>query len=157
LPPTVLNKVVGTKFKLINGYAGSNEGMLAMERGETDGAMTTWDTLRSTRPEWIAQKKINIIVQYALERHRQMPDVPTMVELGKTPEDRQLLAVFAAGATVGRSIIAPPNVPPERVESLRNAFAEMVKDPQFLADAENTRLDVDPMLGKELQAIVASV
>ena len=153
--PTVLNNVVGAKFKLINGYAGSNDGMLAMERGETDGAMTTWDTLKASKPQWLADKKVNIVVQYTLERHREMPDVPTMLELAKTAEDRQLLELFSAASAIGRSLLAPPGIPADRTAILRKAFQLMIADPQFLADAEKMRLDIDDLSGERLQQVMA--
>jgi tripartite-type tricarboxylate transporter receptor subunit TctC len=155
--PTVLNNVVGAKFKLINGYAGSNEGMLAMERGETDGAMTTWDTLKVSKQQWLAEKKVNIIVQYTLERHRDMPDVPTMVELAKNSEDKQLLELFSAASVIGRSLMAPPGIPDDRAAMLRKAFQLMIKDPQFLADADKMRLDIDALSGEQLQQVITAM
>jgi tripartite-type tricarboxylate transporter receptor subunit TctC len=155
--PAVLNNVVGTKFKLINGYAGSNEGMLAMERGETDGAMTTWDTLKVSKNDWLNDKKVNILVQYAPERHRELPAVPTMVELAKTPEDRQILELFSAAASIGRSFIGPPGIPGDRIAALREGFQKMLKDPEFLAEIEKLRLDFDPMSGEKLHQLVDSI
>lgn len=155
--PTVLNSVVGTKFKLINGYAGSNEGMLAMERGETEGAMTTWDTLKVSRQTWLNEKKVNIIVQYAPERHRELPAVPTMVELAKTQEDKQILELFSAAAAIGRSFIGPPGISIDRVAALRQGFQQMLKDPEFLAEVEKLRLDFDPMYGEKLQQLVDGI
>lgn len=155
--PTVLNNVVGTKFKLINGYAGSNEGMLAMERGETEGAMTTWDTLKVSKRQWLNERKLNIIVQYAPERHRELPEVPTMVELAKTEEDKQILELFSAAASIGRSFIAPPGVASDRVAAMRAAFQQMLKDPEFLAEIEKLRLDFDPMSGEKLHQLVDSI
>jgi tripartite-type tricarboxylate transporter receptor subunit TctC len=155
--PAVLNNVVGTKFKLINGYAGSNEGMLAMERGETDGAMTTWDTLKVSKREWLNEKRVNILVQYAPERHRELPAVPTMVELAKTQEDRQILELFSAAASIGRSFIGPPGLSSDRVKVLREAFQQMLKDSEFFAEVEKLRLDFDPMSGEKLHQLVEGI
>ncbi|MEA2984070.1 MAG: hypothetical protein QOD94_324 [Alphaproteobacteria bacterium] len=155
--PTVLNNVVGTKFKLINGYAGSNEGMLAMERGETEGAMTTWDTLKVSKKDWLNANKVNIIVQYAPERHRELPAVPTMVELARTQEDKQILELFSAAASIGRSFVGPPGLSDDRVAALREGFQLMLKDPQFLAEIEKLRLEFDPMSGEKLQQLVDGI
>ena len=155
--PTVLNNVVGTKFKLINGYAGSNEGMLAMERGETEGAMTTWDTLKVSRKEWLKEKKVNILVQYAPERHRELPTVPAMVELAKTTEDKQILELFSAAASIGRSFVAPPGLSSEQTQALRAGFQGMLKDPQFLAEVEKLNLDFDPLSGEQLEKLVEGI
>src|SRR5262245_41324763 len=101
--PIVLNNVVGTRFKIVTGYAGANDGMLAMERSETDGAMTSWNTLSTTKQQWLTEKKVNVLVQYVPERLKEMPDVPALIELGKTPEDKQILSLFASAATVGKA------------------------------------------------------
>jgi tripartite-type tricarboxylate transporter receptor subunit TctC len=155
--PVVLNNVVGTRFKIVTGYAGANDGMLAMERSETDGAMTSWNTLSTTRQQWLAEKKVNILVQYVPERLKEMPDVPALIELGKTPEDKQILGLYASAATVGKALIAPPDMPAERLNTLRTAFAAMLKDPAFLADVKKNNTEFDPASGEELQRMVAAV
>lgn len=152
--PMVLNHVVGTKFKVITGYAGSTEGMLAMERGETEGAMTAWDTLTNSKQDWIAEKKINVIVQYVPQRIAALGHVPTVIELGRTEEDRRLLALFASGAEIGRSVMAPPGVPADRVAVLRAAFAAMTKDRELLAEIERTKSQFEPLSGVALQKAI---
>jgi tripartite-type tricarboxylate transporter receptor subunit TctC len=155
--PTVLNHVVGTRFKLINGYAGSADGMLAMEREETDGAMSALDTLKTNKPDWLPTKKVNVIVQYTAERHPELAHVPTMMELAKTPEDRQVLELFSSGSTIGRSLMAPPGVPAEVVKVLRASFQEMIRDPQFLAEVERSRIEFDPLPGEQLQKMIEDI
>ena len=130
--------------------------MLAMERGETDGAFTSWNTIKTTKQEWLRARTINIIVQFTEARHADLPDVPAMVELGATEEDRRILALYASGAIVGRSLIAPPGVAGERVAALRAGFDAMLKDAAFLAEIERTKAEFDPMPGAELQELVAS-
>jgi tripartite-type tricarboxylate transporter receptor subunit TctC len=152
--PKVLNHVLGTKFKVITGYPGSNEGMLAMEKGEVDGATTSWNTLKTSKQEWLKNKTITILVQYTPYRHKELPDVPNMVELGKTDEQKQILALYASGAVIGRSIFTSPGVPADRVKALRDAFAAMTKDPVFLAEVEKTKAEFDPMSGEELQKTI---
>jgi tripartite-type tricarboxylate transporter receptor subunit TctC len=153
--PTVLNNVLGTKFKIITGYTGSTESLLAVERGEVDGALTSWSSLKTTQRSWSDEKKVNILVQYTLEKHPDLPNVPTVVELAKTPEDRQILALYASGAVVGRAIASTPKLAPERLKALRAAFQAMLKDPAFLAEIEKTKADFDPMSGEDLAKIIA--
>jgi tripartite-type tricarboxylate transporter receptor subunit TctC len=154
--PTVLNNVVGTRFKMVRGYPGSNEGMLAMEREETESAVTSWNAVKTTKKNWLDERKINILVQYGPQRVKDLPDVPSMVELGKTEQDKQVLGFFASSAEIGIAIMAPPGVPAERVQILRAAFDATMKDPQFLADIEARKVEFDrPINGAELQKIVA--
>jgi len=153
--PKLLNGIIGTKFKLIGPYPGSTDGLLAMERGETDGAFTSWNTLKTTKRDWLDQKKVTMLVQYALERIPDMKDVPTMVELGKTPEDKELFAFYVSGGEVGRAFLAPPGVPAERVALLRKAFDDTMKDPELLGEIEKARLDFVPGTGEQLQKIIA--
>ncbi|MGE5537524.1 MAG: Bug family tripartite tricarboxylate transporter substrate binding protein [Gemmatimonas sp.] len=152
--PKVLNKVLGTKFKVITGYPGSNEGMLAMEKGEVEGATTSWNTIKTSKQDWLQNKQISLIVQYTPYRHKELPNVPDMVELGKTDEQKQILGLYASGAVIGRSIFTSPGVPAERVKALRDAFTAMTKDPVFLADIEQTKAEFDPMTGEELQKTI---
>ncbi|MFN4282832.1 MAG: Bug family tripartite tricarboxylate transporter substrate binding protein [Alphaproteobacteria bacterium] len=152
--PKVLNGVLGTKFKVITGYPGSTEGMLAMERGETDGALTSWNTLKTIKKEWLDQKKLNLLVQYALQKHPDLPNVPTASELAKTEEERQVLNLYVSGADVGRSIVAPPKLQPAQVKMLRDAFDAMVADATFLAEIEKSKSEFDPLPGEKLQKII---
>ncbi len=152
--PKILNAVVGTKFKVITGYPGSNDGLIAMERGETDGALTSWNTTKTAKKNWLDEKKIAIIVQYAPERHPDLPNVPTAVELGSTPEQKKVLELFVSGAAVGRSILTTPNVPADRLKALRGAFDAMVTDKVFLDEIEKTKAEFDPLSGEKLQKIV---
>jgi tripartite-type tricarboxylate transporter receptor subunit TctC len=155
--PKILNAVVGTKFKVITGYPGSNDGLIAMERGEVDGALTSWNTTKTSKKAWLDEKKINIIVQFAAERHAEIPDVPTAVELGTTKEQKQVLDLFVSGATVGRSIMATPGVPADRLKALRAAFDAMIKDKVFLDEVEKTKAEFDPMSGEKLQDVVVNM
>ena len=153
--PKLLNGIIGTKFKLVGPYPGSTDGLLAMERGETDGAFTSWNTLKTAKRDWLEQKKVTMLVQYALERLPDMKDVPTMVELAKTPDDRELFAFYVSGGEVGRSFLAPPGTSPERVAVLRKAFDDTMKDPELLAEIEKAKLDFAPGTGAQLQKIIA--
>jgi len=152
--PKVFNNVLGAKFKVITGYPGSNEGMLAMEKGEVEGATTSWNTVKTSKQEWLQTKQINLLVQYTPYRHKELPNVPNMVELGKTDEQKQILGLYASGAVIGRSIFTSPGVPADRVKALRDAFTAMTKDPVFLAEVEQTKAEFDPMSGDELQKTI---
>jgi tripartite-type tricarboxylate transporter receptor subunit TctC len=155
--PTVLNNVIGTKFKLVMGYRGSNEAMLAMERGEVEGHSTAWSAVKVAKPDWVRDKTVSIIVQFALKRHPELPDVPTAVELARNDDERQVLAAIMNASEVGTAFFTGPGVPPDRLAALRHAFDETMKDPEFLAEAQRIRLGVTPMTGEELQKLVAQV
>jgi tripartite-type tricarboxylate transporter receptor subunit TctC len=152
--PKLLNALAGTRFKVISGYPGSTQGMVAMERGEVDGALTSWHTLNRTRPEWLRNHDINLLVQYARERHRDIPDVPTALEAPKTPDGRAMMAFFISSAQVGRAIVAPPGVPAERVATLRAAFDAMLKDPDLLAEIDKSGLEFVPASGDAVQKVI---
>ena len=154
LYPRVMNNLLGTKFKIITGYADSNDTLLAVERGEVEGSTVSWATLNSTRPSWLKDKLINVLVQYSLYRHAQLPDVPNEVELARTPEERQLLTLFASGAEVGYSIASTPNTPADRIQTLRDAFSAMVKSREFIDDITAIGGELDPMPGDMLQDVI---
>lgn len=152
--PKLLNALIGTKYKLIRGYTGSTAGLLAMERGEVDGALTSWNTMKTTRKAQLDEKKAFIAVQYLTKRNVDLPDVPTIVELGTNEADRQLLTFAAASAEIGRSFIAPPKMAPERVKTLRDAFDATMKDPELLAEVAKAQLDFEPGNAAELERLV---
>jgi tripartite-type tricarboxylate transporter receptor subunit TctC len=152
--PSALNHVVGTKFKLIRGYQGTLGTLLAMERGEVEGGHATVENLVVGKPDWLRDRKISVLVQYAQERHPAFPDVPTMVELGESAEDKQVLNLFGSTAEIGRSIVAPPGVPAERVNLLRSAFAAMTADPAFRKDLQKRNIELAPMSGQDLQRTI---
>jgi tripartite-type tricarboxylate transporter receptor subunit TctC len=155
--PWALNRMIGTKMRVVLGYDSTATMGLAMERGETDGnGSTSWDYLE-TKHEWFDEKMINILYTIALTRFSKIPDVPTILELTDNARDRNALKLIASTSTIGRALMSTPGVPVERVEALRRAFDRMVKDPQFLADAATRRLGVDPLSGEELQKIVLDV
>ena len=155
--PTVLNNVIGTKFKLVMGYRGSNEAMLAMERGEVEGHSTAWSAVKVAKPDWLRDKTVNIIVQFALTRHPELPDIPTAVELARNEDERQVLAAIMNASEVGTAFFTSPGIPGDRLTALRRAFDQTMTDPEFLAEAERVRLGVSPMIGEEVQKLVAQV
>ena len=155
--PTVTNNVLGTKFKLIMGYKGSNEAQLAVERGEAEGHSTAWTAVKVAHPDWVADHKINVIVQYALKPHPELPDVPVVVDLARNNSERAILRAVMNASEVGSSFMTTPGVPNDRVTLLRHAFEQTMKDPDFLAEAERLKLTVNPLNGEEVQKLVAEV
>jgi len=151
----VINGVLGAKMKLILGYPGGNEINLAIERGEVQGRCGwSWSSVITTHPEWLKEKKINVLVQLSLSRHADLPNVPLIMDLAKTEEERRIFALVFARNVMGRPFVAPPNVPPERIEALRKAFIATMKDKDLLAEAEKTALEINPVPGDEIQKIV---
>ena len=130
------------------GYPGGNDINLAMEKGEVGGrGSNSWASWKSGHPEWIADKKIYILVQIGLKRAADLPDVPLMSELAKTDEDRQVLTFISSDMGISRALVTTPGVPPERLAALRKAFMETMKDPDFLAEAAKTQDGHQPLLG----------
>jgi tripartite-type tricarboxylate transporter receptor subunit TctC len=155
--PAVLGNLVGAKFKMVLGYASSPEAMLAMERGEVDGHSTSVEVVRALHPSWLSEKKITVLVQYALTRHPELIDVPMSWELGRNPEEQQILKIVASATEVGKMILAPPGIPTERVQALRRAFDMTMKDPEFIAELTANRVEMGTMVGEELQKLVAEL
>jgi tripartite-type tricarboxylate transporter receptor subunit TctC len=156
--PTFVNGLLGTKFKIIDGYPGMKEGMLAMERGEVHGnGGITWASAKATIGEWLLQKKVRVFVQYGLVKHPELSDVPWIYDYAKTADDRAAMNMVFARQEYGRPYVAPPGLAPATVETLRRAFDATMKDPEFLADAEKRKLDIDPITGERAQEIIADL
>jgi len=155
LYPKLMNPMLGTKFRVITGYPGGADIDLAMERGELDGrGSNAWATLKATRPEWIKDRKINVLAQIGLERAKDLPDVPLLTDLVKGGNDRALVLLLSATTSVGRPLFSTPDVPPDRIAALRNAFEATMRDPEFLAAAAKSGLDVNPVTGAQLQKMI---
>ncbi|MGE5537746.1 MAG: Bug family tripartite tricarboxylate transporter substrate binding protein [Gemmatimonas sp.] len=153
--PVILNHVAGTKFKLVLGYAGGQVVDLAMERGEVDGRGSySWSDLKKYRAEWIADKKINVLAQYGMRKEADLPDVPLSVDLGRDGNERRAMEFISADVDMAKPFMFPPNVPKDRVAALRAAFAETMTDLEFLGDAKVAKVDVSPISGAELEALV---
>jgi len=155
--PMLMNSVVGTRFKVIVGYSGTGASLLAAERGEVDGITTGWGGFQAARPNWVKDKMINLIVQMGTVRHPDLADVPTWIEVAKTPEDKKLLGLYGANADIGKSIVAPPGMEPARLAILRKAFAAMLKDPAFLAEVKKAKMDFDHAPAERVQQVIAEV
>jgi tripartite-type tricarboxylate transporter receptor subunit TctC len=156
--PVLANALFGYKFKVIPGYESTPKIHLAMERGEVQGnGATNWSTVKALNSSWLTEKKIRIIVQWGLKQNPELADVPLVLDLAKTPSDRQALELALARLEFGRPFFLPPNVPPERVEALRRAFDATMKDPAFLADAEKSKIEVDALSGEQVAKLVEQV
>lgn len=154
--PKIMNAVLGTKLKLIPGYPGGNDISMAMERGEVKGRCAwSWSSVVSTRMHWYKDKTVHVLIQLALTKHPDLPDVPFIMDLAKTEEQRQMLTLVFARQTMGRPFVAPPGVPADRLAALRKAFMDTMKDKEFLAEAEKGQLEITPVSGEALQALVA--
>jgi tripartite-type tricarboxylate transporter receptor subunit TctC len=156
--PTIMNSVLGTRFKLVTGYQSTAEIGLAMERGEVQGrAGNNFNSLKAENAEWLKTGKITLITQVGLERDPEYPEVPLLTELAKSDEDRQVLKLFSTDVVIGRPFVTSPGVPTERVALLRRAFDEMMTDPAYLDDSKKAALDVTPVAGAKIQAVVADL
>jgi tripartite-type tricarboxylate transporter receptor subunit TctC len=156
--PRIINGMLGTKMKIVTGYPGGNDVGLAMERGEVNGRCGwSWSSVKSTHPTWLRDKKINILVQLALEKHPDLPDVPLVTDLAKTDEQRQVLKLIFARQVMGRPFLAPPGIPQDRVEALRKAFMDALSDKDLLAEADKAQLEINPVAGDRIQDLVKEV
>jgi tripartite-type tricarboxylate transporter receptor subunit TctC len=152
---TALNSLAHTRLKLLTGYEGPATAKIAMERGEVEALSLPWGVLQAENPEWLRDRKINLLLQTGIEKNRTLPDLPRMIDLVNTDEDRRVMEIFAASSVVGRSFVAPPGLPAARVEELRSGFLAMVKDEVFLNDIAKMNFDLEPLSGAELQAFIA--
>jgi tripartite-type tricarboxylate transporter receptor subunit TctC len=156
--PKITNGVLGTKMRVITGYPGGNEVGLAMERGEVQGRCGwSWSSVKSTHQKWLDEKRFAILVQLALKKHPDLPDIPLIVDLAKTDEQRQILELIFARQVMGRPFVAPPNVPRERAEALRKAFMDTMNDKDFLADADKAQLEITPVPGDQIEKLVKDI
>ena len=156
--PRIVNGVLGTKMKVISGYPGGAEINLAMERGEVQGRCGwSWSSVVATHPAWVKDKKIKILAQLSLAKHPDLPDVPLIMEFAKTEEEKQILRVIFARQVMGRPFLGPPGIPADRLAALRKAFMDTMKDPEFLAEAKKSELEITPVSGEEIQKLVEDV
>ena len=156
--PRLMNALLGTKFKVILGYPGANDINLAMERGEVAGkGSDSWAAWKATRPDWLRDKKINILVQIGLTKNPEMGDTPLLMDLAKNDEDRQVMKLLSTSVVIGRPLFAGPGVPAERVSMLRRAFDETMTDPDFIKDAKEGKMDLDPVSGADLQKLIGEI
>jgi len=155
--PVLANRLFGFKFKVVTGYESTPKIHLAMESGETHGTIANWSTLKAISTNWITEKKIRILAQWALTKSPELGDVPMFLDQAKTDAERAALRLMLARLEYGRPFFLPPNVPAARVEALRRAFDATMKDPAYLAEADKLKIDVDPLSGEQVAALVEQV
>jgi tripartite-type tricarboxylate transporter receptor subunit TctC len=153
--PAMLNRLLGTKFKIITGYAGGNDINLAMERGEVGARNNTWSSWKATKPDWLRDKLITVIAQAGPPATDLK--APSVLDLAKSDEERQLIALIVSGTLMGRPLATTPGTPPERVAALRAAFDATMQDPDFRAETTTAGFEIDPVSGLALQKVVADV
>ena len=155
----ILKNIFGAKVKLVTGYPGGNEMNLAIERGEVDGRCGwSWDSIKSTRPDWLRDKKINLLAVFSLQRAADIPaEVPLVGALATSEEQRQILRLHLAGQSFGRPFFTSPGVPEERKAALRAAFDATMKDPDFIAETNKVKLEVSPTSGAEIDRLLEQV
>jgi len=150
--------VLGAKVKLVSGYHGTSDITLAMERGEVDGLCgISWSTIKARHADWVKAKKINIPVQAALQKDPDLSDVPLATELIKDEEKQQILRLLLTTQLLARPFAAPPEIPADRKEILRKAFDDTMNDPEFRAEADKLKLDVDPIQGSAIDAMLQEI
>jgi tripartite-type tricarboxylate transporter receptor subunit TctC len=154
--PKAFNSVLNTKFKIVVGYPGGNDITLAIERGEVQGRCDwSWGgSVKPSRPTWIADKKINVLMQVALAKHPDLPDVPLAIDLAKNDEQRQVIRLLSARQVMGRPFIAPPGVPADRAAALQKAFMDAMSSKELQDEAQKMRLEINPVSGSDLATLV---
>jgi tripartite-type tricarboxylate transporter receptor subunit TctC len=156
--PYVMNGLLGTKFKVVIGYPGAAEENLAIERGEADGSgATSWGNLVSSEPDWLRDKKINVIMQLSTKKLPVLGDVPLVVDLAKNEIDKQALELVFSTQVLAYPYVAPPGIPADRARALSQAFDSTMKDPEFVADARGHNLEVDPLTGNEATGLIKTM
>ena len=155
--PKLYNAILGTKIKIISGYKGSTDVVLAMEKGEVEGDDWSWSNIKVKGEQYLQGRKINLLIQSAMERAADLPNVPTALELAKSDEDRQVIELFSAQKTIARPVFAGPGLAADRRAALRKAFIDMSADADFRKDAEKAKLEVDPIPGAEVEKVIDQI
>jgi tripartite-type tricarboxylate transporter receptor subunit TctC len=156
--PNLLNELAGTKFKVVAGYTGGSQTMLAVESGEVEGTLNNaWDSIKATKEDLLRDGKLRILMQIALRKYPALGDTPFIMDYVKSEENRQVLELLLAKLEYGRPFMLPPGVPEDVVRQMRTAFSKMSADPQFLAEAEKMRVEIDPTDGAEIQDFIAKM
>lgn len=155
--PTLLRNMFGAQFELVTGYPDASQVALALERGEVEGICQTYSSLQAQRPQWLAEKQVNVLLALGLQRIPELPDTPSVMEITKSEEQNQMLKVIMAPNFAGRPFFAPPDIPADRKLVLRQAFDAVVKEPVLIEDAKKQRLEIAPVTGQAVEDLVKSV
>jgi tripartite-type tricarboxylate transporter receptor subunit TctC len=154
----MLRNVFGAKLKLVSGYPGTNDATLAMERGEvTSVCGISWSTVKSRHMDWVKAHRVNMPVQFGLQKEADIPDVPAVIDLVKGDEQTRMVRLILAGQAMARPYAAPPGIPEDRRNALVAAFEATMKDPEFLADAQKMQADVNPVTAAEIEKLLAEI
>ena len=152
--PKALNDILGMKFKLVGGYPSSADVFLAMERGEVQGFCESLDSVKVRRPDWISSGTVSVLFQGGAKPNPELNGVPFVADLAQRPDDRAAIDFLYIGQGIGRPFIAPPGMPPDRLRMLRQAFDATMKDPEFIAEANQRRFPLDPEDGEQLEGLI---
>lgn len=156
--PLFLNNVLKTKFKIISGYKNSVEAYLAVERGETQGRVSTgWAGDKEVLQPWMAANKVRFLAQLGMTKHPEFPDVPLILDFARTERERQAMELILAAQLWGRPFVMPPNVPQERVTAVRKAFLDTTRDAEFLAEAKKMQMDLEIVTGEQIDTLLKRV
>jgi tripartite-type tricarboxylate transporter receptor subunit TctC len=155
--PKALSSLLGMKFKLIGGYSSSADIFLAMERGEVEGICESLDSVHGKRPDWIEKKTVNLLFQGGTEPNEEIKDVPFILKFAKDEETKKLIEFLYAGQGIGRPFIAPPDLPPGVLKMMRDAFNATMKDPEFIAEVKQRKLELAPETGEYLEALIKKI
>lgn len=155
--PALLKNMFGAQFEMITGYPDGSQAVLAMERGEVQSICQTYSTIKTTHPSWIKDGLVNVLVLVGLRRNPELPAVPAAGEFATDKEQQQIIKIVLGPELIGRPVLAPPALPSDRVQALRDALMATAKDPAFLADAQQQKLEIDPTGGQEIQELVADI
>ena len=156
--PGIMNAMFGSQFKVVQGYKVSGDVSLAIERGEIQGRCGwSWSSIKNTHQQWVTDKRFNLLTQFGVAKHPELPNVPLITEFAKDDRQRQVLKLLVARQTFGWPFVAPPGVPADKVAVLRKAFVATMKDPEFIADAAKQKIEVSPVSGEDLQRLIADI
>lgn len=156
--PRALNHILGLKFQIVSGYPGQAQIVLAMERGEIQGTGNwSWSDIQMGHPDWLREQKIRLLLQLDLKKNPDLPDVPLILDLARSEEERRVFELLTSMKALGRPYFVAPEVPKDRAEALQAAFMQTMKDPDFLAEAKTSLGTIDPVSGPDMQAIVTRV
>jgi tripartite-type tricarboxylate transporter receptor subunit TctC len=153
--PFIYNATLSTRFKVVIGYTGGGDMNLAMERGEVEGR-TGWSVgaMRGTKEDWFENKTVKVILQHAIRPNAALPGVPLAQDLARNDDDRRLLELFAARQEIGFPVFGPPGIPADRTAALRKAYMETMRDPEYAAEVRKMSVDLDPLSGEQMQALI---
>lgn len=156
--PRLLNNILGTKIKIVAGYVGTSKIALAMESGEVHGQIgADWDGLKASKPDWIQNQRIRVVMQLVSARHPELTNVPTVLDYARSDADRRLLQLFIDRLSFGRPLAAPPGTPDAEVQNLKTGFLAMIEDPEFRKEAEKIGATIKPARGEEIDALIQKV